>query len=45
VVERGYLSGVLPKLDMITANQLLRFLKGDFVIRAFERNCVFKLAI
>jgi hypothetical protein len=38
VVERSYLSGVLPKLDMMTANQLLRLLKGYFVIRAFQWN-------
>jgi hypothetical protein len=38
VVERSYLSDVLPKLDMMTANQLLRLNKGYFVIRAFERN-------
>jgi hypothetical protein len=36
--ERSDLSGVLPKLDMMAANQLLRPLNGHFVIRAFERN-------
>jgi hypothetical protein len=38
VIERSYLPGVLPKLDMMTANQLLSLLKGYFIIRAFERN-------
>jgi hypothetical protein len=38
VGERGYLSGVLPKFDMMAANQLLCPLYGYFVIRAFERN-------
>jgi hypothetical protein len=38
VGERGYLSGVLPKFDMVAANQLLCPLYGYFVIRAFERN-------
>jgi hypothetical protein len=38
VGERRYLSGVLPKFDMMAANQLLCPLYGYFVIRAFERN-------
>jgi hypothetical protein len=36
---------VLPKLDMMTANQLLCFHNGYFVIRAFERNRALEFAI
>ena len=43
--EHGYLSGVLPKLDMMTINQLLCTPECYFVIRAFELDRVFKLAI
>jgi hypothetical protein len=45
VVERSYLAGKLPKLDMMTVNQLLCLPTGYSVIRAFERNRVFELAI
>jgi hypothetical protein len=38
VVERSYFSGVLPKFDMMAANQLFRPLKGYLIICAFERN-------
>ena len=38
VVERSYLSGVLPKFDMMTANQMLRLHTGYSVIRTFEWN-------
>jgi hypothetical protein len=44
VGEWGYLSGVLPKLDMMPANQLLCLIDGYFVIRTFEQNWVLKLA-
>jgi hypothetical protein len=37
-IERSYLSGELPKLDMMTVNQLFCLLKGDCIIRAFERS-------
>jgi hypothetical protein len=44
-IERSYLSGELPKLDMMTVNKLLCLLKGYRIIRAFEWTRAFKLAI
>jgi hypothetical protein len=37
VVERSYLLGVLPKLEMMTAKQLIRLLNGYPIICAFFR--------
>jgi len=45
VVERSYLSRQLPKLDMMSINQLLCHFEGYCVIRAFERSRVLELAI
>jgi hypothetical protein len=38
VIERSYLSGELPKLDMLTIDQLHCLLEGYCIIRAFEWN-------
>jgi hypothetical protein len=45
VIERSYLSGELPKLDMMTINKLLCLLEGCRIIRAFQRTRALKLAI
>jgi hypothetical protein len=43
--ERGYLSGTLPKLDMVTVNELLCFQDGHVVIRAIKRKRFLKPTI
>jgi hypothetical protein len=44
-LEPGYLSGALPKLDMMAVNQLLCLHHSYVVIRAIERNRFLKLTI
>jgi hypothetical protein len=44
-LEPGYLSGALPKLDMMAVDQLLCLHPGRVVIRAIERSRLWKPTI
>ena len=45
MIGRSYLSGELPKLDMMTVNKLLCLLQGYFIIGAFDLTRALTLAI
>jgi hypothetical protein len=44
-LKRGYLSGALPKLDMVAVHELLCLQDGNIVIGAIERNRFMELTV